>query len=172
MNAKWISPPPVYGKASLYNFTKKFTADGKPKSFLVRISAETRYRLYINGKEICHGPCKSTKFVKHYEELDCAYALKEGTNEIKVVVLHISPQEGHRFSTTCPRDRAALYFDGTVVTDKGEEKIQSKESLESENTQNSQKQSVREKINNYKRRQYRPQPEHSTLRKDVGSIEK
>jgi len=58
------------------------------------------------------------------------------------------------------------------TTDKGEEKIQSKESLESENTQNSQKQSVREKINNYKRRQYRPQPEHSTLRKDVGSIEK
>lgn len=129
MDAKWISPPPVYGKASLYNFTKKFTADCKPKSFLVRISAETRYRLYINGKEICHGPCKSTKFVKHYEELDCAYALKEGINEIKAVVLHISPQEGHRFSTTCPRDRAALYFDGTVVTDKGEEKIVSDESF-------------------------------------------
>jgi len=129
MKAKWISPPPIYGKASLYVFKKNFEIYDSVNEFIVRISAETKYRLYINGKELCHGPCKSTKFIKHYEEIDCCDALINGENKIEVVVLHISPQEGHRFSTTCPQDRAALYFDGTLVTDKGSKKIVSDESF-------------------------------------------
>ena len=129
MKAKWISPPPLYGKTSLYVFKKNFTVTDKVSSFLVRVSAETRYRLYINGKELSHGPCKGSQFVKYYEELDCKDALLNGQNEIKVLVMHISPQAGKLFTTARPQDRAALYFDGTLVTDKGEEKIVSDESF-------------------------------------------
>ena len=129
MKAKWISPPPLYGKTSLYVFKKNFTVTDKVSSFSVRVSAETRYRLYINGKELSHGPCKGSQFVKYYEELDCKDALLNGQNEIKVLVMHISPQAGKLFTTARPQDRAALYFDGTLVTDKGEEKIVSDESF-------------------------------------------
>lgn len=129
MKAKWISPPIIHGQASLYAFKKYFSVNDDVKSFVVRISADTRYRLYINGRELSNGPCKSTKFVKYYEELDCKDALKTGENEIKILVLYCSQDEGKRFTTACPQDRAALYFDGTLVTENGEEKIVSDESF-------------------------------------------
>lgn len=96
------------------------------KNFSVRISADTRYRLYINGRELAHGPCQSTLHVKHYEELDCAHALVDGENEISIVVLHMS---GLGFTTAPHCENPALYFDGTLIT-KGETvKIVSDESF-------------------------------------------
>ncbi len=129
MNAKWITPTPSLNKTALYAFKKIFTVKSNVKSFYVRISADTRYRLYINGKELAHGPCQSTKHVKFYEELECAETLIRGENEIRILLLHVDPREGYKFTTAYHREQAALYFDGTLVTDEGEEKIISDESF-------------------------------------------
>ena len=56
--------------------------------------------------------------------------------------------------------------------DKAEERLQSEGSLESAKTRDSKKESVREKINKYKHRQRRPQPEHDAIRKEVVNVEK
>ncbi len=129
MHAKWITPIPSLNKTALYVFKKAFTVKKDVKSFFVRISADTRYRLYINGNELAHGPCKSTKHVKFYEELECAQALIRGKNEISILLLHVDPQEGYIFTTAYHRNQAALYFDGTLITNEGVEKIITDESF-------------------------------------------
>lgn len=129
MHANWITASPYSDKMSLYIFKKTFTVNENIKSFTVRISADTRYRFYLNGKELSQGPCKSSKFVKHYEELECGDALIKGENEIKVLVLHVPIQEGYRFTTASHKEKPALYFDGTLITENSTEKIVSDENF-------------------------------------------
>ena len=130
MHASWITATPYEDKMSLYVFTKTFKVTDKIKNFSVRISADTRYRFYLNGKELAQGPCKSSRFVKYYEELECSEALTEGENKIKVLVLHVPMQEGYKFTTASHKEKPALYFDGTLTTENGIEKIVSDESFE------------------------------------------
>ena len=129
MQAKWITATPASHKTSLYIFQKTFRLEKEVLRFPVRISADTRYKLYVNGKEMAQGPCKSSRFVKYYEELDCAEALMLGENEIKILVLHIAPQDGNFFTTAYHREKVALYFDGLLETQDGAEQIVSDESF-------------------------------------------
>lgn len=129
MKAKFITATPSANVSSIYVFEKKFTTDDSVKNFNVRISADTRYRFYLNGIELSNGPCKSTKERKYYEELECSDALIAGENELRVVVLHIAPLESISFSTAYHLEKPALYFDGTIVNANGEEKIVSDESF-------------------------------------------
>ncbi len=129
MEAKWITAVPVHNDVSLYVFKKSFTVNSAVESFFVNISADTRYRLYINGRELAHGPCKSSQQVKHYEQLECADAIVEGENEIVVHVLHVAPQESFYFSTAYHKEKPALYFDGTLTTKDETVKIVSDESF-------------------------------------------
>lgn len=129
MTAKWITVTPAPDASALYIFKKRFSVTKAVESFVVRISADTRYRLYINGKELAHGPCQSTQYVKYYEELDCKNALVQGENEISIQLLHISPRIGYSFTTAPHHENPALYFDGTLVCEGKMEKIVSDESF-------------------------------------------
>ncbi len=129
MLANWITATPYADKMSLYVFKKTFKVEDHIKSFSVRISADTRYRFYLNGKELSQGPCKSSRYVKHYEEIECGDALINGENEIKVLVLHVPLQEDYRFTTASHKEKPALYFDGTLTTENGTAKIVSDESF-------------------------------------------
>src|SRR5690606_10254466 len=57
--AAWIScsgiAPRDYG---VYHFRKTFTLDAKPSSFIIHLSADNRYRLWVNGKPVCSGPAR------------------------------------------------------------------------------------------------------------------
>ncbi|MBE7063944.1 MAG: hypothetical protein E7390_09205 [Ruminococcaceae bacterium] len=129
MSAKWITATPSSEKISLYIFKKSFTANENVKSFSVRISADTRYRFYLNGKELANGPCKSSPFVKYYEEFECSDSLILGENEIKVMLLHVPPKEGSKFTTVNHKVNPALLFDGTLTTESHNEKIISDENF-------------------------------------------
>ena len=135
MKAKWITAIPKREKTSLYIYKKTFNFDGNAKSFNVEISADTRYKFYLNGKEVVYGPCKSSTFVKRYEEIDCAKYLVKGENEILIKVLHVVDLDESRplyceYFATANHERApALYFNGVIVTDNGEEQICSDESF-------------------------------------------
>ena len=135
MKAKWITAIPKRDKTSLYIYKKTFNFDGNAKSFNVEISADTRYKFYLNGNEVVYGPCKSSTFVKRYEEIDCAKYLVKGENEILIKVLHVVDLDESRplyceYFATANHERApALYFNGVIVTDNGEEQICSDESF-------------------------------------------
>ena len=97
-------------------------------SFLVRVSADTRYQLFINGRECSHGPCQGSSFVKYYEEVECGEALRQGENEIFVKVFHIIDDE--QYLTVFRGNKPALYFYGVLSTSSGQTQIGSDESFE------------------------------------------
>ena len=52
--SKWIEIQEKINGNGLYRFQKRFSHQGK---LSLRLSASTRYKLYINGKYMCEGPC-------------------------------------------------------------------------------------------------------------------
>lgn len=72
-------------------FRKQFFLDEKPAGeCLLRVSADTRYRLFVNGKSVSFGPCKSYPTRWYYETVDIAEFLITGENVLSAQVLRFS----------------------------------------------------------------------------------
>ena len=72
-NAQWITHPDIDKTAyGLIHFRNTFQLDAKPEKFIVHVSGDNRYRLYINGKEVCYGPQAGDVRHWRYETLDVA----------------------------------------------------------------------------------------------------
>lgn len=56
----------------------------------VHVSADSRYRLFVNGQRVSFGPCKSYVERWHYETIDILPYLVEGENVISARVLRYS----------------------------------------------------------------------------------
>lgn len=86
MNGNWIW---LEGGSDTENkvacFRKEFTLT-ETEQPIVRISADTRYILFINGKEIGRGPIRSTLDRWFYDEYDIGADTREGVNLIAVRV--------------------------------------------------------------------------------------
>jgi len=70
----------------VYVFRKSFTLAHKPASFPVQVSADNRYKLYVNGNLVSLGPARGDLYYWNYEQVDLAPHLKEGTNVIAALV--------------------------------------------------------------------------------------
>jgi len=111
MNAKWITISELPEKTELYVFKKSFWCESMPKSFQIMISADSRYRLYINGQWLADGPCMGGEFVQYYESVEASKALKLGENLIEVYVMHAV---GESFMSIWRKERPALFFHGLL----------------------------------------------------------
>ena len=91
--ASWIcdpgSSPSGYG---VYHFRKTFSLPEKPVKFVVNISADNRYRLYVNGEEACWGPARGDLNRWYYETVDIAPLLVSGDNVLAVAVWNTGAQ--------------------------------------------------------------------------------
>ncbi len=108
INMARLIMPTVNGRESgVYEFRKKVVIP-KSESVTIRIFAATGYTLYINGKCICEGPCKSAENIRYFDvvESDC---LKDGTNEIVVKVMHLTHKK--RLSSFIKTNNPVLLFD-------------------------------------------------------------
>ncbi len=86
LNTSWIWGGKIADKENTaLCFRRKFNADTK-KSTVVKISADTRYILYINGRESGRGPVRSTLERWFYDEYDVSADIKEGENLLAVRV--------------------------------------------------------------------------------------
>jgi hypothetical protein len=85
--AQWISHPTEslldYG---VFHFRKSFELKEQPKEFIIHISADNRYRLFVNGKATCFGPARSDLEHWSFESIDIALLLKPGKNVLAAVV--------------------------------------------------------------------------------------
>lgn len=86
-SAKWIAHPadPESGYA-VYRFRKSFSLSEKPAHFVVRVSADRRYRLYVNGQTVAVGPQRGDVFHWFYETVDLAPHLRVGSNVLAATV--------------------------------------------------------------------------------------
>ncbi|MBN1935765.1 MAG: alpha-L-rhamnosidase N-terminal domain-containing protein [Anaerolineae bacterium] len=67
-------------------FRKTFTLKSVPKRVPTRITADSRYLLFVNGQEVNRGPVRSQPRRLHYDLLDLSPYLKSGENVIAVLV--------------------------------------------------------------------------------------
>ncbi|MDQ6763035.1 MAG: alpha-L-rhamnosidase N-terminal domain-containing protein [Bacteroidota bacterium] len=86
-DAYWIAAPGASPKGyGVYHFRKTFSLVNKPDSFLVNVSADNRYKLYVNGTMVSLGPARADLFHWNYETVDIAKYLQAGVNVISAVV--------------------------------------------------------------------------------------
>jgi alpha-L-rhamnosidase len=87
--ASWIAaagtPPFDYG---VYHFRKTFDLPSRPASFRIHVSADNRYRLFVNGQFVAAGPAQNDLRNWRFETVDLAPYLKPGRNVLAAVVWH------------------------------------------------------------------------------------
>ncbi len=85
--ASWITCPGIsqrdYG---VYHFRKNFSLDKVPDNFRVHVSADNRYRLFINGIPVGNGPARGDLYNWYFETFDIAPYLKSGKNTVAALV--------------------------------------------------------------------------------------
>ncbi|HXR84489.1 MAG TPA: alpha-L-rhamnosidase C-terminal domain-containing protein [Hanamia sp.] len=90
-NAHWINCPNVpSGVYSVYHFRKSLNLDKKPSSFIIHVSADNRYRLFINGKMIGTGPARSSLYNWNFETYDISQYLHQGENLIAAMIWNMA----------------------------------------------------------------------------------
>jgi len=67
-------------------FRKSFALERVPERAPARITADSRYVLFVNGQEVFRGPVRSQPRRMHYDLLDLAPYLKAGENAVAVYV--------------------------------------------------------------------------------------
>ena len=86
---QWITHPTEstfdYG---VFLFRKTFDLGTPPSKFVVYVSADNRYRLYVNGQYVCYGPSLGDLNHYHYETIDIAKYLIRGKNCISAEVIN------------------------------------------------------------------------------------
>ncbi|MCR4764797.1 MAG: glycoside hydrolase, partial [Bacteroidaceae bacterium] len=86
-DAMWIEVPDTkpndYG---IYYFRKDIDLTSKPNKFVVYVSGDTRYKLYVNGQLASLGPARNDSKHWNYETLDLASYLKVGKNVLAAQV--------------------------------------------------------------------------------------
>lgn len=86
-DAQWITYPGVslndYG---VFHFRKKINLQVQPDEFIIHVSADNRYRLFVNGTEVCKGPARGDLANWRFETIDIAEFLKTGENLLAAVV--------------------------------------------------------------------------------------
>jgi hypothetical protein len=86
-DAYWIQVPQEPARDyGVYQFRKTFTLAMKPASFIVHVSADNRYKLYVNGEFVSLGPARGDIFHWNYETVDLADHLQAGKNVMAAVV--------------------------------------------------------------------------------------
>ena len=85
--ASWIAPPGVASDSFVVFHARRsvdFTA--RPTTFVVHVSADNRYRLFVNGESVATGPQRADVAHWRYETIDLAPHLRAGRNVIAAVV--------------------------------------------------------------------------------------
>lgn len=96
--AQWITGPgtpinrwtaaydPALRQYGVIKFRKPIDLKEKPSSFVVHVSGDNRYKLFVNEVQVSQGPARGDLYFWNYETVDLALYLKAGKNIIAAVV--------------------------------------------------------------------------------------
>lgn len=96
-NARWIwdtaniDTPNIY-----YYFRKSFNLTEPPSEAHLYVTADTSYKLFINGQFVGRGAPQSQPFFQYYDNHEVSKFLKNDTNCIAVIVNHVGNQPDTR----------------------------------------------------------------------------
>lgn len=96
--AQWITGPfpgvntwnaaayPQLHEYGVYKFRRSIELAAKPASFVVHVSADNRYKLYVNGQLASLGPARGDLYFWNFETVDIAKYLQPGKNTIAALI--------------------------------------------------------------------------------------
>lgn len=89
--ARWISvpnePSNTYG---VYHMRKTVELNAIPSKFIVHVSGDNRYKLYVNGEQVSVGPARGDIYNWNFETVDLAPYLQKGKNVLAAVVWNLA----------------------------------------------------------------------------------
>lgn len=93
--AEWISPG-LGNDAGVFYFRKQIAINSIHEKFIIHVSADNRYRLYVNESLVSWGPAAGDLLNWNYETVDIAPYLKTGNNIIAAQVWNLGSLKGAR----------------------------------------------------------------------------
>ena len=85
--AWWITHPDgPQREFGVFHFRKTFTLESVPQRFVIHVSGDNRYELFVNGERVLAGPARGDLNHWRYETLDIAPHLLAGRNVLAAVV--------------------------------------------------------------------------------------
>ncbi len=86
-SANWISHPTApLREPGVFHFRKILVLENRPERFVVHVSADNRFILFVNGQRVGEGPARSDLHHWRYETFDLARFLVPGQNLIAATV--------------------------------------------------------------------------------------
>lgn len=102
-------------------FRKEFQLDQLPEGCKIQISADSRYKLYVNGKFVQEGPGKGDGETWYYDEAELVPFLVRGKNTAAVEVLRYPENIKLRNHSLVRTPTPCLYVaDETIIMPEGE----------------------------------------------------
>jgi hypothetical protein len=85
--AYWIFHPDIPGdEYGVFHFRRVLNLTAKPEKYIVHVSADNRYRFFVNGRQVASGPQRSDLLHWPYQTLDLAEHLRPGKNVLAALV--------------------------------------------------------------------------------------
>ncbi|MDD4227046.1 MAG: alpha-L-rhamnosidase C-terminal domain-containing protein [Mariniphaga sp.] len=85
--AYWINhPTATFSEYGVFHLRKEFHLEEKPGEFIIHVSADNRYKLYVNGQFVCLGPASGDIMHWRFESIDIGPFLNQGENSIAALV--------------------------------------------------------------------------------------
>ena len=103
------APAKQYG---VFHFRKAIDLPQKPTRFVVHVSADNRYRLFVNGRAVAMGPARSDTQHWNYETLDLAPFMQTGRNVVAAQVWNMG--EGAPFAQMSHQTGFVMQGDGEI----------------------------------------------------------
>ncbi|OUS78515.1 hypothetical protein B1748_00090 [Paenibacillus sp. MY03] len=99
-------------------------AEPAASRLVVHVSADSRYRLYLNGQSVSVGPCKGDRFTRYFETVDITDKLVEGMNVLAAKVVHYRSCEPFRLGIGGPASvwrsgQGVFLLEGNLTTKNG-----------------------------------------------------
>ena len=106
--AQWITSPSAPQRDMVVlHFRKAIEVPAVPEHFVVHVSADSLFILYVNQREVGRGPARSDLAHWKYETYDLAPFLRPGRNEIAATVWSLGVSTGAQIS-----DRTGFVLSG------------------------------------------------------------
>lgn len=83
----WVDVSKENTAGRVVKFTRLFDLSSVPTQAILHFSADTRYKLYVNGTRIAVGPTRGSTLIWYYDTLDIGPFLQQGQNVIEFLVI-------------------------------------------------------------------------------------
>ncbi len=112
----WLGGPEPSSNTFLY-FRKLFSLPSEPTRAILMATADTRYKLFVNGHYVGAGPVPSGAGIVYYDTYDIASLLSKGDNVIAFLVHYEGEPTTHGPGLLCKAEIDIAEEHGIVATD-------------------------------------------------------